>query len=395
MVMRAEERREIIGILRLIGISHAVDSARSARRGAADRRRRRDLRRPGRGRGRRARSTGSFSGATTRRCVFVRVTAVDRLASRSPSSVPLGVVAGLVASWTLLRRDVRVAGAADDRLGHSRGGRWRREPARAVLAVAGVTVIGALLFDMLLLSRGLLVSFRDLLDTAGYDVRVVGRRQRSLVHRRADRRRDGARRRDRPAAGSARRGDRPNAIGRSRSWPAAIRRRERRAGRRCRRAPSGRRGDHRQGVNLGATGRRRTPADRGQLVVSRRWPGPGASAPGSPAALRAPGSRPALPAVRSRVVGIGGFPFEAADELHRWRRRWTGSSGARRDAGRRRGRSRAGRVAAGDRAGGGRRGDRAAAGRMCAPSRTSRWSSSSTRTAFALLPPDLGRCCRR
>jgi putative ABC transport system permease protein len=53
---------------------------------------------------------------------------------------------------------------------------WRTvtaKPVRAALAVIGVTVIGALLFDMLLLSRGLLVSFRDLLDRAGYDVRVV------------------------------------------------------------------------------------------------------------------------------------------------------------------------------------------------------------------------------
>ena len=52
---------------------------------------------------------------------------------------------------------------------------WRTmtaEPARAALAIAGVAVIGALLFDMLLLSSGLLVSFRDLLDGAGYDVRV-------------------------------------------------------------------------------------------------------------------------------------------------------------------------------------------------------------------------------
>ena len=58
----------------------------------------------------------------------------------------------------------------------SRSLAWRAltaNPARALLAVAGVAVIGALLFDMLLLSGGLLVSFRDLLDTAGYDVRVV------------------------------------------------------------------------------------------------------------------------------------------------------------------------------------------------------------------------------
>jgi putative ABC transport system permease protein len=50
----------------------------------------------------------------------------------------------------------------------------RRFRAQTVLAIVGVAVIGALLFDMLLLSRGLLLSFSDLLDTAGYDVRVVG-----------------------------------------------------------------------------------------------------------------------------------------------------------------------------------------------------------------------------
>ncbi len=53
---------------------------------------------------------------------------------------------------------------------------WRTitaSPARALLAMSGIAIIGALLFDMLLLSRGLLVSFRDMLDSAGYDVRVV------------------------------------------------------------------------------------------------------------------------------------------------------------------------------------------------------------------------------
>ena len=58
----------------------------------------------------------------------------------------------------------------------SRALAWRTvaaSPARALLAVAGVAVIGALLFDMLLLSHGLLISFRDLLDSAGYDVRVI------------------------------------------------------------------------------------------------------------------------------------------------------------------------------------------------------------------------------
>lgn len=53
---------------------------------------------------------------------------------------------------------------------------WRslvRQPARAGLAVLGVAAIGALLFDMLMLSQGLVVSMRDLLDRAGWDVRVT------------------------------------------------------------------------------------------------------------------------------------------------------------------------------------------------------------------------------
>ena len=45
--------------------------------------------------------------------------------------------------------------------------------ARSALATAGVAIIGALLFDMLLLSRGLVDSFADLLNTSGFDVRVV------------------------------------------------------------------------------------------------------------------------------------------------------------------------------------------------------------------------------
>lgn len=48
-----------------------------------------------------------------------------------------------------------------------------RQPGRATLAIAGIAGAGALLFDMLLLSNGLLVSFRRLLDEVGYDVRVT------------------------------------------------------------------------------------------------------------------------------------------------------------------------------------------------------------------------------
>jgi putative ABC transport system permease protein len=52
---------------------------------------------------------------------------------------------------------------------------WRslvRQPARAILGVLGVAAVGALLFDMLLLSQGLVVSMRDLLNRSGWDIRV-------------------------------------------------------------------------------------------------------------------------------------------------------------------------------------------------------------------------------
>ena len=50
----------------------------------------------------------------------------------------------------------------------------RRYRARAVLAVIGVAVIGALNFDMLMLSRGLVLSFTDLLDSTNYNIRISG-----------------------------------------------------------------------------------------------------------------------------------------------------------------------------------------------------------------------------
>jgi putative ABC transport system permease protein len=48
-----------------------------------------------------------------------------------------------------------------------------RQPGRTALGIVGIAAVGALLFDMLLLSRGLVVSFRDLLDSVGFDVRVT------------------------------------------------------------------------------------------------------------------------------------------------------------------------------------------------------------------------------
>jgi putative ABC transport system permease protein len=48
-----------------------------------------------------------------------------------------------------------------------------RQPARSGLGVLGVAAVGALLFDMLLLSRGLVVSLETMLRSAGFDVRVL------------------------------------------------------------------------------------------------------------------------------------------------------------------------------------------------------------------------------
>ena len=53
---------------------------------------------------------------------------------------------------------------------------WRslvRQPARAALGILGVAAVGALLFDMLLLSDGLVSSMREMLERTGFDIRVT------------------------------------------------------------------------------------------------------------------------------------------------------------------------------------------------------------------------------
>ena len=53
---------------------------------------------------------------------------------------------------------------------------WRslvRQPARGALGILGVAAVGALLFDMLLLSEGLVISMRDMLDRMNFDIRVT------------------------------------------------------------------------------------------------------------------------------------------------------------------------------------------------------------------------------
>jgi ABC-type lipoprotein release transport system permease subunit len=47
-----------------------------------------------------------------------------------------------------------------------------RQPGRTILGIAGIAATGALLLDMLMLSRGLVVSMEQLLSGVGFDIRV-------------------------------------------------------------------------------------------------------------------------------------------------------------------------------------------------------------------------------
>ncbi|PYQ95345.1 MAG: hypothetical protein DMF96_22620 [Acidobacteria bacterium] len=160
-------------------------------------------------------------------------------------------------------------------------------PARAVLAVTGVGVIGALLFNMLLLSRGLLVSFRDLLDTAGYDVRVLAA-QGSMVHRE-------------PIAGAT---ALANAIG---QLPAV----ERVALVRTDSAVATVPGRQTRGVTVTLVGSTENAIGGVWDIVKGSSLEPGASLQ---IRVTLPGVASALPAIDCRIVGIGHFTFESSDE---------------------------------------------------------------------------------
>ena len=191
---------------------------------------------------------------------------------------------------------------------------WRtitRSPARSVLAVGGVTVIGALLFTMLLLSRGLLVSFRDLLDTAGFDIRVIAA-EGSMVHRM-------------PIADAA---SLAEAIARLPDV-ASVATVRTDAGQVSAAAPTGAwtpieligMSDARGG---GWTIVKGSPLPAGPsspeppVVVNTALASRLHLEPGSRLRLRlsSGGNASALPSITLRVVGVGGFAFEAADDLN-------------------------------------------------------------------------------
>lgn len=191
---------------------------------------------------------------------------------------------------------------------------WRtvsRNPARAGLAASGVAVIGALLFTMLMLSRGLLISFRDLLDTAGFDIRVVSA-QGSMIHRE-------------PVPGARALADAIEQL------PAVQRVALVRTGS----AVAIGHGHETRGVDVTFVGTTESaiggvwdivkgsplplaaPAgDPPPLIVSTKLAARLQLEPGSSLQLRVllPDTASALPPLDGRVVGIGGFRFEATDD---------------------------------------------------------------------------------
>jgi putative ABC transport system permease protein len=181
-----------------------------------------------------------------------------------------------------------------------------RQPARAALGILGVAAVGALLFDMLLLSRGLVVSFRDVLDRTGFDVRIMATDSAPF---------SGSRIADAAATSagiaaleevetvlptrmagveiaSGEGGERVALIGATvqgrRLWTIV------------------------EGADLSSGGAGHAPT----LVVNRRLASALKLAPGSTLRIRGDcGAGSALPAASFRVIGIAEFPFDHATQL--------------------------------------------------------------------------------
>jgi len=188
---------------------------------------------------------------------------------------------------------------------------WRttkRYRVRAALAVVGVAVIGALLFDMLLLSRGLLDSFADLLRSGGFDIRVVANDGVPMVRL--------------PIAGSARLAADLRALPEVREVVL------------IRVARGTARFDGRAPLDITLVGTSQTDggswtivkgdhlpsasssADRCPIVISRQLAAAFGIGPGALVQVSAQpeGIRSALPAVGCRVTGVVNFAFASADE---------------------------------------------------------------------------------
>jgi putative ABC transport system permease protein len=200
---------------------------------------------------------------------------------------------------------------------------WRslvRQPARAVLGVLGVAAVGALLFDMLMLSDWLIVSMRDLLDRTGFDIRVTTssdlQRGQRLTNAEAALRTIGslpsvgtalairfveaeADRRDSPAAsGTASVAD-GDASGSLQPGTVAV-------------ALQGVMGDGRPWTVLQG----HDPQGPNEVVVSQALAAALGAAPGEEIALRPRclSGREVPPPTRLRVTGVAEFPFELVGE---------------------------------------------------------------------------------
>ena len=186
----------------------------------------------------------------------------------------------------------------------------RRYRARAVLAVIGVAVIGALNFDMLMLSRGLVLSFADLLNGTNYNIRITGNTgqvfARSPVDHAATLMQKLAALPEIASVATMRTAfaaiveptrlpQSVELIGSSDPSGLGVWRRV-------------------SGSNLGATseGAAAQPAVVSQTLADRFKVAPGATIH---VRVGITGSMSAMPAIPLRVVGIGDFPFESADAL--------------------------------------------------------------------------------
>jgi len=187
---------------------------------------------------------------------------------------------------------------------------WRslvRQPARAALGVLGVAAVGALLLDMLMLSQGLIVSMRDLLDQGGWDVRVSAGELPRTSGRMSDASAAAVAIAELPAVRSVllirlaearleREGRRPMRV----SFEGV------------RRYGSG---DDAPAVNWVIT-RGRDAAGADEVVVNETIAGILALEPGDELPLRASclADLDAVPSTRVRVAGVATFPFESTGE---------------------------------------------------------------------------------
>ena len=187
-----------------------------------------------------------------------------------------------------------------------------RQPGRALLGIAGIAATGALLFDMLMLSQGLVVSMERLLAGVGFDIRVTATQATPLTGppitdmaktvatlaalpgiedvvplRIADARVDIGRRRDQVTFMGADANSR-------RPWTLV------------------------EGRDLTIDGRRRSTMDAGRspIIVNRNLAQRLSVRPGSTLTLRgACTDNSSVPPVVFQVDGIAEFPFDQAEQL--------------------------------------------------------------------------------